>query len=115
MRLTELRAHVLGLPAVTADIKWQDDWVASIGERMFFAAGPEPDWRAVSFKVDEHRFLELTGLPGILPAPYLARAKWVQVRDAAALPPDELKSLVTRSHALVAARLTKRRRQELGL
>jgi predicted DNA-binding protein (MmcQ/YjbR family) len=110
-----LKKHAEGLAGSSIDIKWGADWVASVGGRMFFVGGPEPRWSAVSFKVDEHRFLELTGLPGMAPAPYLARAKWVQVSDPRALPVAELKALVTRSHALVAAKLTKKRRLELGL
>jgi predicted DNA-binding protein (MmcQ/YjbR family) len=115
MSFAALKKHAAGLAGTTADIKWQVDWVASVGGRMFFVGGPEPRWSAVSFKVDEHRFLELTGLPGFAPAPYLARAKWVQVSDPKALPAAELKALVTRSHALVAAKLTKKQRVELGL
>jgi predicted DNA-binding protein (MmcQ/YjbR family) len=110
-----LKKHATGLTGATVDIKWQVDWAASIGGRMFFVGGPEPGWTRVSFKVDDHRFLELTGLPGFSPAPYLARARWVQVSDPKALPLAELKALVSRSHALVAAKLTRKQRSELGL
>ena len=104
-----LKKHALSLPGVTQDIKWGCDWVASVGSKMFFAGGPEPGpWQSCSFKVDEHRFLELTGLPGFAPAPYLARVKWVQLTDPTALPLTELKALVTRSHALVLAGLPKK-------
>ena len=34
---------------------------------------------SVAFKVDPERFLELTDIDGIVPAPYLARAHWVQL------------------------------------
>lgn len=115
MSFAALKRHATGLTGATVDIKWDVDWVASVGGRMFMVAGPEPGWTRVSFKVDDHRFLELTGLPGFVPAPYLARAKWVQVQDPKALPLAELKALVTRSHALVAAKLTKTQRRELGL
>ncbi|MEN3812970.1 hypothetical protein ABD440_21540, partial [Chromobacterium piscinae] len=33
----------------------------------------------ISYKVDDGDFLALSGLPGVRPAPYLARARWVQV------------------------------------
>jgi len=111
MSFAGLKAFAAGLPAATLDIKWDTDWVASVGGKMFFVGGPEPGrWTACAFKVDEHRFLELSGLPGLAPAPYLARAKWVQLRDPKALPLAELKALVARSHALVAARLPKKLR-----
>lgn len=115
MSFAALKKHALSLPAATSDIKWEVDWVASIGGKTFLVGGPEPGrWKACSFKVDAHRFLELTSLPGIAPAPYLARVKWVQVSDPAALPLAELKSLVTRSHELVLATLPKKRQRELS-
>ena len=43
----------------------------------------------MSFKVEDERFLELTDRPGIIPAPYLARAKWIYVENAEALGDDE--------------------------
>ena len=114
MSFAALKKHALALPAATADIKWEVDWVASVGGKMFLVGGPEPGpWTGCSFKVDEHRFLELTSLPGIVPAPYLARVKWVQLTDPKALPLAELKSLVSRSHELVLATLPKKRQREL--
>lgn len=60
-----LQKHALSLPGATQDIKWGCDWVASVGGKMFLVGGPEPGpWEGCSFKVDEHRFLELSGLPG---------------------------------------------------
>jgi predicted DNA-binding protein (MmcQ/YjbR family) len=112
---TALRKHAQSLPGATIDIKWSGVWVASVGGRMFFAAGPEPGpWASCSFKVDEHRFLELTDLPGLAPAPYLARVKWVQLKDPKALPLAQLKALVSRSHALVMAKLPKKLQRELA-
>jgi len=109
-----LARHAMSLPGATQDIKWGNDWVASVGGKMFLAGGPDPrTWTACSFKVDEHRFLELTGLPGFAPAPYLARVKWVQLSDPKALPLAELKHLVERSHALVLAGLPKKLQKEI--
>ena len=116
MSFAALKKHALTLPGALVDIKWEVDWCACIGGRMFLIGGPEPGtWRRCSFKVDEHRFLELTGIPGIVPAPYLARAKWVQVTQPHGLTADDLDDLVRRSHALVAAGLTKKLQRELGL
>lgn len=115
MSFAALKRHAASLPGATADIKWGADWVASVGTKMFFVAGPEPGpWTACSFKVDEHRFLELSGLPGFAPAPYAARYHWVQVSDPKALPLAELKALVDRSYALVRAKLSKKLQAQLG-
>ena len=114
MSFVALKRHAASLPSVTCDIKWGVDWVASVGTKMFFAGGREPGrWSACSFRVDEHRFLELSGLPGLAPAPYLARVHWVQLRDPSALPLADLRALVTRSYDIVFARLSRKLQKEL--
>jgi predicted DNA-binding protein (MmcQ/YjbR family) len=114
MSFAALKTHAASLPAATADIKWGCDWVASVGGKMFFVGGPEPGaWNGCSFKVDDHRFLEITGLPGFVPAPYLARVKWVRLQDPKALPLAQLEALVSRSHALVLGKLAKKVQREL--
>ncbi|MBV8036923.1 MAG: MmcQ/YjbR family DNA-binding protein [Pelomonas sp.] len=116
MGFAALAESAMALPGATQDIKWGADWVASVGGKMFFVGGPHPGlWTHCSFKVDAHRFLELTGLPGFKPAPYAARYHWVAVEDAKALPLSELKALVRRSHELVAAKLPKKLRLDLGI
>jgi predicted DNA-binding protein (MmcQ/YjbR family) len=112
--IAALRDHAQSLPGATVDIKWGADWVASVGGKMFFVTADVAQPKAASFKVDEHRFLELSGMPGFVPAPYLARVKWVQLNNAKALPLAELKALVARSHALVLAKLPKKLQKELG-
>ena len=114
MSFAKLAEHAMSLPGATQDIKWGADWVASVGGKMFLVGGTDPKtWMRCSFKVDADRFLEITGLPGFAPAPYLARVKWVQLSDAKALPLADLKALVSRSHALVLASLTKKLQKEI--
>ena len=49
------------------------------------------------------------------PAPYLARAKWVQLVANDVLPDADLRAYLDQAHALVAAKLTRALRKELGL
>ena len=116
MDFERARRYCMTLPAATQEIKWGADLCFCVGGRMFavtwLASGKA---QGFSFKVDDHRFLELTDRPGIVPAPYLARAKWVQVRDAQALSDADAEALLARSHALVSARLTHKLQRELGL
>lgn len=111
------RALSVALPAATEDVKWGADLVHSVGAKMFavYLLDAQGTARSCSFKVDDDRFLELTAVPGVIPAPYLARAKWVQVTQPHGLEPADLNALVRRSHALVAAGLTKKLQRELGL
>ena len=99
-------------PGVTQDTKWDNDLVFSVGAKMF-AVTNLGEASGMSFKVEDERFLELTDRPGIIPAPYLARAKWVYVEDAQALDDDEAAQLLRRSYELVFAKLTKKLQREI--
>jgi len=109
MNLDSLRKYCATLPGATRDIKWGADEVYSVGAKMFAVFWVEHGKaRTASFKCDPERFLELTDQQGIVPAPYLARAHWVQVRETKALPDAAARELVLRSHALVMAKLTRK-------
>ncbi len=110
------RALTAALPAATEDIKWGADLCFSVGGKMFCVFLLEgPHTKSCCFKVDDERFLELTSVGGVIPAPYLARAKWVQVHTGHGLKTSDLNELIRRSHALVAGKLTRRLQTELGL
>jgi predicted DNA-binding protein (MmcQ/YjbR family) len=68
----------------------------------------------LSFKVEADRFLELTDRPGILPAPYMARAHWITLTGPDAFPASERDALIRGSYALVRAKLPKKLQRELG-
>jgi predicted DNA-binding protein (MmcQ/YjbR family) len=55
----------------------------------------------------------LTERAGVVPAPYLARAKWVALETKDALRDEELSSLLRESYDLVVAKLTKREREAM--
>jgi predicted DNA-binding protein (MmcQ/YjbR family) len=114
MNFDSLRKHCATLPGATMDVKWGADECYCVATKMFavfFVDGGKG--RNLSFKCDPERFLELTDIPGIIPAPYLARAHWVQVTDAKALSDGDARALVTHSHALIAAKLTRRDRDAI--
>jgi predicted DNA-binding protein (MmcQ/YjbR family) len=109
MNLDELRRYCATLPGATRDIKWGADEVYSVGSKMFAVFWIDNGKaRTVSFKSDPARFLELTDRPGIVPAPYLARAYWVQIKEPASVPDREAKDLVRDSHERVLRGLTKK-------
>jgi predicted DNA-binding protein (MmcQ/YjbR family) len=108
-----IRKACLALPAVTLDHPFGDDHDAyKVGGRMFAIVGGEG---GVSFKVSDIAFEVLTGDGRGRPAPYLARAKWVNLPDPGAWPDDELAEHFAIAHSLIAAKLTKKQRAELGL
>ena len=101
-------------PGSTEDLKWETNLVFSVGGKMFAVTDDAIHPAGFSFKVEDERFLELTDRPGIIPAPYLARAKWVHVEKASALSDTEAAQLLRRSYELVFSRLTKKLQREIG-
>jgi predicted DNA-binding protein (MmcQ/YjbR family) len=113
--LPAIQAFCAALPHATADVKWGADHVYSVGGKMFAVAFHSKSRGVfVAMKVDDDRFLEYTDRPGFVPAPYLARAKWVQVTDLSKVTDTELKNLIKRSYHLVALKLTKNSSANLG-
>lgn len=114
MKPETLRAVVGVWPGVTEDIKWGADLVFSVVGKMFCVLDTGGSGR-LSFKVEDERFLELTERPGVIPAPYLARARWVSVVEPHALAEAELHDLLRRSYQLVRAKLPKAEQRRLGM
>ena len=116
MKYAEVEKFCLSLPGAALSIQWGSDHVYKIGGKMFAAMGP-PEMRpqTLSFKTAPDSFAILTGEKNIIPAPYLARAQWVQLTRLDALGARELKAYLARAHAIVAAGLPKRKRAELRL
>jgi len=114
MELEKLRAFCLSLPAATEDIKWGHDLCFSVGEKMFCVTGMEEPI-SFSFKVPDEDYEELAARPGFMPAPYMARNKWVLVTDVKKIKPKETEKLIRQSYEMIAAKLTKKLRSNLGL
>lgn len=113
MNTKKLEALCRQLPGTTANVQWDDDLVFKVGGKMFVCCGLDIDSK-YSFKVEDERFLELTDQPGIAPAPYLARARWVQIDPAACkLNSREIETLVNRSYEIVFGKLPKKRQREI--
>ena len=116
MTYAELHAFIAALPRATLSIQWGSDHVYKVGGKMFVVMGPPASKsRSLSFKTTEDSFEILTRLDGVIPAPYLARAKWVQLDKPQRLAAKELKAYLTRAYNLVAAALPKKTQKELGL
>ena len=103
----------LALPGVTLEHPFGDDHDAyKVGGKMFAIIG---GMGGLSFKASDIAFEVLTETGRAIPAPYLARGKWVHLADPADWPDDELADHLKTAHALIAAKLTKKARAELGL
>jgi predicted DNA-binding protein (MmcQ/YjbR family) len=112
MNIESLRALCLSFPDVTEDIKWGNDLCFLVGEKMFCVTSVSVD-EGASFKVCDEEFEEMTSREGIIPAPYLARAKWVYVLDFSRITDAEWQRYVRQSYELVKAKLPKKLQESL--
>ncbi|WP_409018969.1 MmcQ/YjbR family DNA-binding protein [Brevundimonas vesicularis] len=106
-------ALCLSLPGAVLDYPFGPDAaVFKVGGKMFCMMGQR---RGVSFKVSDMAYQILTENGLARPAPYLARAKWVNLPDPSAWSEADLAEHLTAAHALVANRLTRVQKAALGL
>ena len=106
-----LRRVCLSLPHTTEQIQWGSDLLFKVHGKMFAVTPLEPASVCLSFKCSDEAFAELTERPGVIPAPYLARAKWVALENRDAIGREELAGLLRGSYELVVAKLPKKLRQ----
>lgn len=115
MDIESVRTYCLSLPHVTEDIQWENDLLLRIGNKMFVVLSLESDSdHCMSFKCTPEKFAELIELPGIRPAPYVARYHWVALENFAALPARELKSLLKTAYDLVRDKLPAKVKKQLS-
>ncbi len=103
-----VRDYCLSLPHTTEKIQWQDDLVFKVGGKMYAVVALEPGDHWLSFKCTDEEFADLVERPGILPAPYMARAHWVSLETEDALPHAEIKRLLSQARDLIFAKLPKK-------
>jgi predicted DNA-binding protein (MmcQ/YjbR family) len=108
-----IRKICKSLPAVTEDIKW-GNLVFSVGARMFCMVPLEPP-QQISFKVSDEEFEEVSMSDGFMAAPYLARAKWVVVKNPTKLIRKDWERYIRQSYELVKKKLTRKLREQLGI
>jgi predicted DNA-binding protein (MmcQ/YjbR family) len=113
MNIEELRSFCLSLPAVTEDIKWGNNLVISVADKMFCLADLDPPFQA-SFKVREEEFEELAARDNIIQAPYFARMKWVKVMEESSLTGQEWEHFLRQSYELVISKLPKKTRESIS-
>lgn len=100
-----LRKCCLDLPGAECMVQWGGDEVYKIGGKMF--AATDAASTQVSFKCSDEAFHLLTESGAASPAPYLARAKWVEVAPGD-MGPDELRQRVRQAYSIVRSGLTKK-------
>lgn len=103
MKAEFVRDICLGFHDVTEEVKWGHDLCFMIRDKMFCITGIEGEF-GVSFKVKVEDFEELTGREDIIPAPYLARYKWVHINKAGTFNLKEWDYYLRQSYDLINAK-----------
>ncbi len=107
MNIEEIRNYCKSLKGVTEDIKWETDLCFCIGGKMFCIVPLEGDLK-VTFKTGPDEFDDIVSTEGFIPAAYLARAKWVTLKDRNAISDKALKAYIYKSYEHIKAKLPKK-------
>ena len=117
MTREEFDAYCASLKSVTHVVQWGNSSVWKVGGKIFAICSiwGEGEHSKISFKCSDLSYDILRRQDGIIPAPYLARAKWVQVERPGAMGDADIRGYIADAHAIISAKLTKAKRAELGL
>ena len=113
MNIDSIRKYCLSFPNATEDIQWGNDLLFRISGKIFVGMSLDPP-HSLSLKCTPEKFDELIEFEGIIPAPYMARNKWVMLEHLDALNDAELKRLIKNSFEMIFSKLPRRTQAELG-
>jgi predicted DNA-binding protein (MmcQ/YjbR family) len=114
MDIESARAFCLSLPHATEGVQWDNDLLFRIGGKIFAVMGLDAATpHCLSFKCTPEKFDELIELDGIIPAPYMARNKWVTLERFDALSDKEIRVLIRNSYEMILAKLPKKVQAQL--
>lgn len=80
------------------------------GKKFAYFKTSDPEKWRFSICTTPERFLELTDVPGIKPARYLAKLRWVTIVDVGTVPDEYLRELIAWSYNKANTRAPKRQR-----
>ncbi len=112
MDIDGIRTYCLSLPHATEDIQWGNDLLFRISGKIFAGMSLDPQ-HSFSFKCTPEKYEELIELDGIIPAPYMARNKWVMLENLGVLGDSETKRLISNSYEMIFSKLPKKTQMTL--
>jgi predicted DNA-binding protein (MmcQ/YjbR family) len=112
--IDSIREFCLTFPGSTEQVQWEESLLFKVGGKIFviYNMGSLTPNR-ISLKCSPESFEELIENEFVIPAPYLARNKWITLQDGCRLKPAEIKELITNSYSLVFSKLTKKLQNEI--
>jgi predicted DNA-binding protein (MmcQ/YjbR family) len=115
MTIEDLEIICDGFPGVTKDIKWEHHLCFNIGGKMFLVTAPDLVPPTATFKVTPDEFEEIIARDGFCPASHVGRYFWASLNDISKLSYSDWEHYALQSYLLVASKLTKKQRTELGI
>lgn len=114
MDIDFIRSYSMTFPGATEEIQWESELLFKVGGKIFVMCGSSSEG-LVMLKANPEKFDELVEIQGVIPAPYLARNKWIGIRNKNDLKISEIKNLIKESYELVFQKLPKRLKNEINL
>lgn len=117
MNVDQLKKFCIALPGTTERLHRSPINVLAYqvgGKNFAYFKTSEPEQWRFSVRVAAERFLELTDMPGIKPAKYMARYHWVTIVDVAKFPEVYLVELVDWSYQKSFNSLSRKKRHEIA-
>lgn len=117
MNINQVKAFCLSFSGVTQRESGHPSNLLSysVGDKKFtYFKTSEPERWRFSLRVTPERFLELTDVPGVKPARYMARFHWVTIVNVNAFDDDYLKELIGWSYKKACSRLSKKLQVEIA-
>ena len=98
-------------------VQWGNSSVWKVGGKIFAICSIWGDGaeQKISFKCSDLAYEVLCEKDGIVPAPYLARAKWVQLVSPDAMTDEDIRLHISDAYDIITGKLTKAQRTALGL
>ncbi len=115
MNIENLQQICEQLNGVTQDIKWENHLCFNIGGKMFLLTSPDSIPHSASFKVTDDDFYELCNKEGFIPAPYLARYKWIHLDDINRLSRKDWEKFIRQSYELIYSKLPARTKKQIAI
>jgi predicted DNA-binding protein (MmcQ/YjbR family) len=113
MTIEEIQNICNTYPGVTEDIKWEDHLCFNVGGKMFLVTAPDSVPVSASIKVTNEDFEVLPQREGIIPAPYMARYKWVHLDDVNRFSKAEWEHYLKLAYSEVFNKLTAKAKKQI--
>jgi predicted DNA-binding protein (MmcQ/YjbR family) len=114
MTIEEIQKICSRFKGVTEDIKWGDHLCFNVGGKMFLVTAPDNVPVTASIKVTDEDFELLPQRDGIIPAPYMARYRWVFLDDINRFTQKEWEHYLKLAYEQVFAKLTTKAKKEIA-